>query len=408
MRVSRAWFACLLLLPTLGCEQQDAAPQPATSRRPSVAPGMDESLRDAALAVVEERERALRAGDRAAFLATVDPDELGFSATQARWFDNLAQLPVDDVSYELGDEDVMARVSGDGDLQLPVDFTMRLRGFDRRPVTQSMVWTFVRDGEDALLASDRDEQVDAGWMPAPWDLAHLEVRRSGGILAIFDEDTLEHADYVMGDLAAATDVVGRHLPAWSRRFVAYGTSDVTAIETMSMMSVEDTAGVAFPVLARPGGPVAAYRFLVNPSVVGDVLSRGHVFRHELVHVALGTRDDRSPVWLAEGAAEYVAGSTAPVRLRRRSSALRLAGVTAYPLEAGDRFYTGDPGVSYELAGLVCDYIATTRGEDELWDLVRAFRAGRVSATDPESVVRRELGLSTRELSDRALAWARSA
>lgn len=411
MRVSRAWLVCLLLLPALGCERQDDAPPPAASERSGVSPGTDESLRAAALALVEEREAALRAGDRDAFLATVDPDELGFSATQARWFDNLAQLPIGEVSYKLGDEDATTRVSADGDLQLPVDFTMRLRGFDRRPVTQSMVWTFVRDGDDALLADDRDAQMDAqtGWTPAPWDLVHIEVRHVGGILAIFDEDTVDNADYVMSDLAQATDVVSRHLPDWSRRFVAYGTSDVTALERMSAMTVDDTAGVAFPVQARQGGPVAAYRFLVNPSVVGDVLSRGHVFRHELVHVALGTLDDRSPVWLAEGAAEYVARSTSPVQVRRLTSAQRLAGIAAHPLEASGRFYTSDPNVNYELAGLVCDYLATTRGEKALWDLIRAFRTARgASWADSEGVVRRELGLSTSELSAQALAWARSA
>jgi hypothetical protein len=411
VRVSRAWLACLLLLPLVGCEQQDDAPPPASSESPEVPPGTDESLRDAALALVEDREQALRSGDREAFLATVDPDELGFSATQARWFDNMAMLPVGDVSYELGDEDVMTQVSGAGDLQLPVDFTMRLRGFDRRPVTQSMVWTFVRDGDDALLADDRNLQIDAktGWTPAPWDLAHIEVRHSGGILAIFDEETVDNADYVMSDLAEATAVVSGHLPEWSRRFVAYGTSDVTALDRMSAMTVDDTAGVAFPVLARPGGPVAAYRFLVNPSVVGDVLSRGHVFRHELVHVALGTVDDRSPVWLAEGAAEYVARSTLPVESRRRMAAQRLAGIPARALEPSQRFYTTDPSLNYELAGLVCDYLATTRGEEALWDLVRTFRTARFATwAESEDVVRRELGLSTDELSAQALVWARSA
>ena len=109
---------------------------------------------------------------------------------------------------------------------------MRLRGFDSRPVTQSMVWTFARDGDDALLSDDRNLQIDArtGWTPAPWDLAHIETRREGGILAVFDEDTVHNADYVMDDLAAATEVVARHLPEWSRRFVAYGTSDVTVID----------------------------------------------------------------------------------------------------------------------------------------------------------------------------------
>ena len=87
-----------------------------------------------------------------------------------------------------------------------------------------MVWTFVHRDDDVLLAGDRDERVDLvnGWIPAPWDLAHIEVRRSGGILAVFDEDTSAHATYAMSDLADATAVVRRHFPDWSGRYVAYG------------------------------------------------------------------------------------------------------------------------------------------------------------------------------------------
>ncbi len=414
VRLTPTLLACALLLSTAGCQgeagEQGAGPLdiPGSTGAPA---GMDESLRDDALDLVEQRERALREGDRAAFLATVDPDELGFSATQARWFDNLAQLPVGDVSYELGDEDVMTQVAGEGDLQLPIDFTMRLRGFDRRPVTRRMVWTFVRSDGEVLLADDRNVQIDAktGWTPDPWDLAHIEVRRSGGILAVFDEDTSQHATYVMSDLADATAVVRRHLPEWSGRFVAYGTSDVSALDKMSAMAVEDTAGVAFPVLAREGGPVAAYRFLVNPTVVGDVISRGLVFRHELVHVALADSDDRSPVWLVEGVAEYVARSTMPVEDRRRIAALQLGPTPGRTLPPDRRFYTRDPARNYVLAALACDFLATTRGEGVLWDLVRTFRAARLSTgAESEEVVRRELGLSTRELSEQALAWARSA
>ena len=413
--MSRAWLSSLLLVPLLACQAQqpaDDGPSPRDLPDSSGAPaGMDQSLRDAALDVVEARERALVDGDREAFLATVDPDELGFSATQARWFDNLAQLPVTDVSYELGDEDVMTRVAGEGDLQIPVDFTMRLRGFDRRPVTQRMVWTFVRSGDEALLVDDRNTQIDAqtGWTPAPWDLAHIDVRRSGGILAVFDEDTAEHGTYVMSDLAEATRVVRRHLPQWSGKFVAYGISDVTAIDRMSAMTVEDTAAVAFPVMADARGPVVAYRFAVNPTVVGDVISRSEVFRHELVHVALGTSDDRSPLWLVEGVAQYVARSTLPVDDRRRIAALELGGAVGRTLEASRRFYTRNPLVNYALASLVCDYLATTRGEAVLWDLVHTFRTARFSTwEESEDVVRRELGLSTGELSTQALAWARSA
>jgi hypothetical protein len=412
MRSSRAWLAALLLLPLAGCtggaeSSEDAAPV-TLSRRAAPPAGTDESLRGAALELVDEREQALREGDRASFLSTVDPDELGFSATQARWFDNLALLPVTDGSFALGDESVMEDVLGAGDLQLPVDFTMRLRGFDRRPVTQRMVWTFVRSEDGVLLADDRNARADerSGWMAAPWDTVHIEVRRSGGILGIFDEETADHADYVMSDLAEATEAVRGHLPWWRGKYVVYGTSDVSAMAAMSAMAVDDTAGVAFPVLSRPGGPVAAYRIIVNPSVVQDVLSRGLVFRHELVHVALATADDASPVWLAEGAAEYVARSTYPVAQRRLIAAQQLVGVRPHTLETGQLFYQRDPGRSYALAALVCDYLASTRGEDVLWDLMGAFDPGS-TAGGAEGVVDRELGLSTRELSARALAWARA-
>lgn len=415
MRAPRAWLACLLLVPTLACEAggQPAADSPADGgpARSAAPAATDETLRAEALALMDERERALADGDREAFLATVDPDELTFSATQARWFDNLARLPVGDVSFELGDEDALADDFDDGELRLPVDFTMRLRGFDSRPVTDKMVWTFVHSDDHVLLAGDRDEQVDLvnGWIPAPWDLAHIEVRRSGGILAVFDEDTSEHASYVMSDLADATAVVRRHFPDWPGRYVAYGTSDTTAIAEMSGMSVDQTAGVAFPVLARPDGPVAAYRFAVNPTVVGDVLARGLVFRHELAHVALGPTDDRSPVWLMEGVAEYVARSTVPVDERRRIAAHQLGTASARTLEPTRSFYRDDPTLSYNLAAVVCDYVATTRGEAALWDLVRTFRTARIfSWAQTEGVVRRELGLPTKELSAQALAWARAA
>jgi hypothetical protein len=99
----------------------------------------------------------------------------------------------------------------------------------------------------------------------------------------------------------------------------------------------------------------------------------------------------------------------PVDERRRIAAYQLAAASARTLEPTRSFYRGDPTLSYNLAAVVCDYIATTRGEAALWDLVRAFRTARIfSAAQTEGVVRRELGLSTEDLSAQSLAWARSA
>lgn len=412
MRASRAWLACLLLLPVLGCEADARKdPSPALPERSAPA-GTDESLRDGALALVEQREQALQAGDRDAFLATIDAGAADFAETQARWFDNLADLPVTDVSYELGDEGVMTRISGAGDLQLPVDFTMRLDGFDRKPVTQHMVWTFVGDRDEVLLANDRNLQIDAmnGWTPAPWDVTDIDVRRRDGVLAVFDAWTVEDADEVMSDLTAAAGVVRDHVPSWSGRFVAYDITDVDAIDSMSAMLVEETAGVAFGIPTGRGGGVASYRFAVNPIHVGDPWSRSLVFRHELTHVALGTRDDRSPTWLVEGVAEHVAESVLSGQERRwlAEQALGTGDVDA-TLEPSRKFYTRDPDRSYALAAVVCDYLAATRGEQVLWDLVDTFRTARFAVwTETDDIVRRELGTSTRDLARDALAWSRAA
>ncbi|UUZ59998.1 hypothetical protein [Nocardioides sp. B-3] len=53
------------------------------------------AFRAAAAEIVERREKALQDGDRDAFPATVDDDELQFVATQSRLFDNLAAMPID-------------------------------------------------------------------------------------------------------------------------------------------------------------------------------------------------------------------------------------------------------------------------------------------------------------------------
>jgi hypothetical protein len=412
MRASRAWSAglallLLLLTPLTGCQGDARTTEesaPVTLRqRPAPAAGQDGSMREEALALVETREAALRGDDRGAFLATVDPDELGFSSRQARWFDNLALLPVEDVSFELGDEGLLDDLDGDGGLQLPVDFTMRLDGFDAKPVTQEMLWTFVRRDGEVVLAEDHDPEFDerTGWIPAPWDVAHIEVRQKGKILGIFDEDTVDHADYMMSDLAATTATVRQHIPEWTGSFVVYGASDTTALAEMTEMGVDDTAGVAFPVLTHPGGPVAAYRFIVNPTVVGDVLSRGQVFRHELTHVALGPTTGRVPLWLTEGVAQYVARSTYTVEQRRLIAAREMLGADRAALEETRRFYGPNASANYALAGLVCDYIAMTRGEEALWELVRALSSPAGSTDD---VLLAELGLTKPQLRDQAMTW----
>ncbi len=367
---------------------------------------MDESLRDAALALVDVREQALVDGDREAFLATIDPDAKDFARTQARWWDNVAQLPATDFALELGDEGVMTRVSGAGDLQLPVDFTMRLEGFDEHPVTQPLIYTFVGDEDEVLLTSDRNVQSDAftGWLPAPWDVTDIVVEQTDDVLGVFDEETAGNAAAVMEATEAALETVDALVPEWSGRAVVYTISDLDALDRMSLMEVDQTGGVAFPVPVRPGRrKLAAYRTILNPLSTLAPFDRLVLLRHELTHVALGEADDHSPQWLVEGAAMYVAGSSQPVADRKRRRARELGDAKDPQLRNGRDFYQVDPTASYTLAGIVCDYLATTRGPDTLWDLMAAFRASKGFA-DTDGVLEREVGVDAEQLTADALAW----
>ena len=302
-------------------------------------------------------------------MATVDDDALQFLATQARWFDNLSAMPVDNLRLEPVDDP--ATPDEDGELQLPVDFTMKLDGFEASSVTQRLLYTFRQADGEVVLVNDRDAEDDrrAGWLPDPWDVGDVVVRESGSILGIFDEETAPYADAVMQDLAASRETVLAALPDWSGQLVAYDISDLTGLEKRTPMRVWETGGVAYPVPVRPGSDkVAAYRFVVNPDVAHNSVKREFLLRHELAHVALGIRDDESPRWLVEGAAEYVSRTQYPEYQQRLMAAyvVRYLGTSVPVLANGMDFYAS-PDLNYELAATVCTYLAATRGQDDQRD-----------------------------------------
>lgn len=366
-------------------------------------------FKDAALEIVEQREAALQDGDREAFLATVDDDELQFVATQSRWFDNLALMPLADLRLEVMDKP--APDAEEGELQLPVDFTMRLDGFEERSVTQRLLYTFRQVDGAVGLVNDRNAQRDlrTGWLPDPWDVGDVVVRESGSILAFFDEETSPYADAVMKDLKASQKTVLAAVPDWSGMLVAYDISDLTGLEKRTPMQVWETGGVAYPVFVRPGSDeVAAVRFIVNPDVVHNSLKREFLLPHELAHVALGTRDDASPRWLTEGAAEYVSRTAFSVEEQREMAgfAVDYLDITAPFLVNGSDFYA-NPNVNYETASAACTYLAATRGPETLWALMDAFTAAGpgLSAAQVDAVLLREIGVDSAVLARAAITWA---
>ncbi|HEY3014459.1 MAG TPA: hypothetical protein VGJ41_05075 [Nocardioides sp.] len=366
----------------------------------------------AAERLVAVRLGAVEGDDRSGFLATVDPGNRDFLARQAAYFDNLGELPVETFELAVKPGGVPATIQRRGVTQFVVLQTLQLREYDASPVVTEDLYTFVKgpDGRP-LLTDDRDSKFDSlnGWLPAPWDLGPVTLREQRGVLAVFDDRTAPYADEVTHTVADALEDVDRVVPVWEDHVVVYDSTDTTLMDRGSAMDVSDTAGLAFPVLRSPDdGRLAAMRFAINPDY--DMSSASSfVFRHELTHVAVHSLDYASPVWLREGAADLVAAEEVPVAFRDlvlRRSAGQVAGATDLP--EGRTFYEVDPGRSYALSLLACEWIAHRYGIGRLWRLMAAF--GEDPATfdyEVDRVVRRELGLDTRQLTATAIAWAKS-
>jgi hypothetical protein len=110
-----------------------------------------------------------------------------------------------------------------------------------------------------------------------------------------------------------------------------------------------------------------------------------------VHVALGEHDDRIPVWLSEGLAEYLSVRDVPPSRRAISgealSAAR-AGLTELPADA--TFNGPQSSRNYGVAWWVCEAIVDRYGEPMLWSLVDTLGTSDVPDRDLE------LLLDTRE------------
>ena len=111
--------------------------------------------------------------------------------------------------------------------------------------------------------------------------------------------------------------------------------------------------------------------------------------HEVAHVVtLGATDNRVSRWFSEGVSVLEEWQTGPSRFARDNGwpAVPLAFVDAYrqeqllPVaELDEGFvrpsYTGQVGVSYVQAGLLCEYVASAHGHEALAALLVAYRNG---------------------------------
>ena len=413
-----ALVAVLLLLALqAGCA--DDVPDPGSGPSPTVSVTRARVLEQQLL---DRRARAIRTRNLPLFLRGIDRSDASFVAQQRRYFRNLAQLPLQRFAYRV------LPVQWDRDLQpikdtarsrVPeVELTFQLRGYDVRPVRRTVGFVFSYRQDRPVLVADRDatgEPMIRGGA-APWDLTAITVRKGDGVLAIFDRRTRASAPRVTAVVQRGIAQLQAALPfEWDAHVVVYHVEDQRVLSSFTDVpggAIDHLGAMAFPEYANPArNRVASTRMLLmSSSVAAGEPFLGRIVRHELSHVALGTRDDGVPTWLSEGMAEYLGAREIPPRKRIiATAALTRASTAPAVLPASAQFNGDDQEWHYALSWMACDYIAATRGESRLWDLVEAMRAGSAGTrdADQDAVLLRVLGLDGHDLAKRAQERIRS-
>ena len=402
-----------LLLVLSGCSlfSDDEPPEPAASPSPGVTiTDAPPDALEALGATLQRRADALLRGDEQEFVGGLAKGDPTFLDQQRTYFDNLRQLPIETFSYAV---DPAGLVRDGEDYWAVVDLSLRLEGFDDAPVVYRDRLRFTpaaKPGRFRLSSvSDPQWEADNDVQAQPWDDGRIVVVRDTGVLGIFDEGSVRASKGLINSVQRGVAAVSGIVPSsWSQSVVVYALSNTAFLATLPGLPGGDPTGldaVAFPVFASAsGGDLVSTRIVLHPRMLDEPgRPRDRLVRHELTHVAIGAGDDRAPVWLSEGLAEYVSVQPLPPERRTLSEAAleaARAGVTEMP--ADDAFNdAGTPGrasANYGIAWFACEYLAASFGEVTLWQLLSVLND---PDADVDSILMSQVGINQRTLARKA-------
>ena len=289
-------------------------------------------------AVLDAREAAVAGGDRAAWLATVDPKApKGFRDAQGRLFDGLRSVPLE--SYSL-----VARLDDTGDLgggldekygapvQLPeTRQRLRLRGFDDRDAVDSLWLTFVeRDGR-WFIAGDEDlAPLGLDTARGPWDFAPIEVLATEHLLTIYHPGQADRARALSAIADEAMTVLQKRWDQpWSERIPLILPADTDELEKLLQSTIDldkFLAFVAYGAVRDVGWDTTAPRIYIQDE---NLAKYGRDFQietlvHELAHAAgAPLAGPFVSAWVHEGVADWIATGRSTKERRPNGSDGRL-------------------------------------------------------------------------------------
>ncbi|MGH2751066.1 MAG: hypothetical protein ACRDK3_09375 [Actinomycetota bacterium] len=314
--VAGAWWASGSDEPPRPPQPSEASPSPSSSKTEEPPDPLT-----AASDLLTERAQAVRDGDSAAFLSSIDPAAKRFRKQQHRIFRRVRTLRFEtyDLDLQVSESDLARRKHrrrykrAEDVFIARVEESYRFKRYDDADFVGDLFFTFVlRDGR-WLIAADDDLRGRTTTARNLWDFGPVKWTRSKNVIVI-QHPCRATACVEVGDsflqLAenARRRVMQRWRERWNGRVVVLVTSSRKELRQVIDVDFAISNFVAFaytPHRARGYSParIVVDRETLNGRSSGIVEM---VLTHELVHVATRRASGPNiPLWVEEGLAEWV-------------------------------------------------------------------------------------------------------
>jgi hypothetical protein len=337
--------------------------------------------------VLDARAAAVRSGDRASFLATIDPQaSLDFRQSQATSFEGLRSLPLASFSLtarldDTGDlgSGLSSRYGGDATFLPETRQRMRFSDYDDRDDVQSLYLTFVRRGGRWYVGGDRDvDVVGLDTFRGVWDRGPVRVQRTPHFLVLSDPEDAARAA-VLADIAeeAMSRLDAAWTAPWSMKvplIVPRSPEELASILQVPFDLGNFVAFVAYAtVRERDWEPTAPRIYIQDRNLSRHGRDRQvHTLTHELHHAAVApVVGPLLPAWLHEGMAEWVASGRPTHERRPGASDGRLPRDYEFTFGGAESITR-----SYGESRSVVSYLASRYGLDVPGRLLAALGAAR--------------------------------
>jgi hypothetical protein len=287
--------------------------------------------------------------------------------------------------------------------------TYRIKGIDAEPVKTELGYTFAKRGNRWMLVDDDD--LDAGLTDGahhePWDLGRLEIHRAPRVMVLVDKGNTKLGRSLVTEAKEALATVDRYWPMEWRGSVLVAAIDEPKVRGADFggEDAQSSASATGTYRSLPGeetteGVFAGAYVVLNPAEFSN--ADEIVFSHEFTHVATSHLGGYEPLWLAEGAAEYVSWKgveeiSGPAEAEEWEDDVRresLPRIQSLPADQG--FYSSDEDV-YGVSWLAVRYLVDKIGVDGMADLYEDIAKDGWSVPARDEAMREHTQMTEKEL-----------